>query len=116
MNTIWDTVLEHVKSRMNPSSFNTWFFPTKQLSFQNNILRIAVPDKYFVNWLEEHYMEIILEILRTLTGATVEVRFVIDEELGARIRERQEDLFRAMPDSARLEVEEPNTLQFPLRD
>ena len=116
MNTIWDTVLEHVKTRMNPSSFNTWFFPTKQLAFQNNILRIAVPDKYFVNWLEEHYIDIILEILRTLTGKTVEVRFVIDEELGARVRERQEDLFRTTADSTRLEVEEPGPLRFPLSE
>jgi len=79
MKTIWNNVLEQVKTRMNPSSFNTWFAPTKQLAFQDNVLRVAVPDKYFVNWLEEHYLHVVLEILRTLTGKTIEVNFVIDE-------------------------------------
>ncbi len=81
MNTLWDNALEQMKTRMNPSSFNTWFSPTKQLAFQNNILQIAVPDKYYVNWLEEHYMESILDILRTLTGSEVSVNFVIAENL-----------------------------------
>jgi chromosomal replication initiator protein len=86
MNTLWDKVLEQIKTRMNPSSFNTWFSPTKQLAFQDNTLRVAVPDKYFVNWLEEHYIDVVLEILRTLTGNSIEVNFVIDEHLSRTTR------------------------------
>lgn len=81
MDTLWEKVLKHIEARMNPSSFNTWFSPTKQLVFQDNILRVAVPDRYFANWLEEHYIDVILEILRTLTGKHLEVQFVIDEHL-----------------------------------
>ncbi len=81
MKTIWDTVLERIATRMNPSSFKTWFAPTSQVAFDQNILKIAVPDKYYVNWLEEHYMDIILDILSSLTGEAVEVSFVINENL-----------------------------------
>lgn len=81
MDIIWNNVLEQIKTRMNPSSFSTWFSPTKQISFQHNVLQIAVPDKYFVNWLEEHYMDNILEIVKTLTGNEVNVNFIIDENL-----------------------------------
>jgi chromosomal replication initiator protein len=112
MNIIWDSVLEHVKARMNPSSFNTWFSPTKQISFQNNILRIAVPDKYFVNWLEEHYIDIILEILRTLSGKTIEVQFVIDEELGGKVRDSQNEFYSSPANLEQLENEEQSPMLF----
>ncbi len=86
MDTIWNRVLERIEARMNPSSFNAWFSPTKQIAFQDNVLRVAVPDKYFANWLEEHYIDVILEILKTLTGKIIEVHFVINENLARKGR------------------------------
>ncbi|MBD3309178.1 chromosomal replication initiator protein DnaA [candidate division KSB3 bacterium] len=91
MTTIWDNVREHIRTRMNPSSFDTWFAPTTQIDFQQNMLRIAVPDKYFVNWLEEHYMSTILDILQALTGTEVTITFVIDENLARAQVERSEE-------------------------
>jgi chromosomal replication initiator protein len=91
MGTVWEHVLEQLKTRMNPSSFNTWFSPTQQIGFHDNTLWIAVPDKYFVNWLEEHYIDVILEILKTLTGQAVDVHFVVHES-----RSRSEE---EVPDS-----------------
>ena len=79
MSAIWDKVLEHIATRMNPSSFQTWFAPTSQDTFDGQLLTVAVPDKYFVNWLEEQYRDTILEILQALTGQQIEVAFVINE-------------------------------------
>jgi chromosomal replication initiator protein len=81
MDTLWENVLSLIKTRMNPSSFTTWFAPTKQIGIQANILWVAVPNQYFVNWLEEHYRDVILEILTTLTGTPTAIRFVINEQL-----------------------------------
>ncbi|GAK49320.1 chromosomal replication initiator protein dnaA [Candidatus Moduliflexus flocculans] len=77
MNTLWDDVLTRIATRMNPSSFTTWFSPTTQHSFDQNCLTISVPDQYYANWLNEHYRDSIVEILRGLTGKTIEVAFVI---------------------------------------
>ena len=82
MSTLWDKVLERIATRMNPSSFQTWFAPTSQAAFEGKLLTIAVPDKYFVNWLEEQYRDSILEILHALTGQHVEISFIINEHLG----------------------------------
>ncbi|PID58835.1 chromosomal replication initiator protein DnaA [candidate division KSB3 bacterium] len=79
MKTLWENVLKHISTRMNPSSFQTWFAPTRQASFEDRLLTVAVPDKYFVNWLEEQYRDTIIEILHTLTGQALEIAFVISE-------------------------------------
>lgn len=107
MDTLWENVLQELKTRTNPSSFTTWFAPTKQLVFQGNILWVAVPNQYFVNWLEEHYNDVILDILTTLTGTPATVRFVINEEL-----ERSDDV---APRSDLSEFAEPSRLdeEFP---
>lgn len=108
MNTLWENVLEEVETRMNPSSFTTWFAPTKQLVLQDNILWIAVPNQYFVNWLEEHYSDVILDILASLTGTATTVRFVINEEL-ARPEDGplQEESYHAPVDIPHAEPEIP---------
>lgn len=93
MKTIWDDVLERIATRMNPSSFKTWFAPTSQVAFDQHILTIAVPDKYYVNWLEEHYMDIILDILQSQTGERVEVSFVINENLMRTISSQSEEFY-----------------------
>jgi len=77
MNTLWDDVLQRIATRMNPSSFTTWFSPTTQHSFNQNCLTVSVPDQYYANWLNEHYRDSIVEILRGLTGKTIDVAFVI---------------------------------------
>lgn len=107
MDILWDKVLEHIKTRMNPSSFNTWFSPTKQIAFQNNILQIAVPDKYFVNWLEEHYMDSILDILKALTGSGVKVNFVIDPHLIQKTGPEPESVYQ--PPVTQDYIKEPHT-------
>ncbi len=92
MDIIWDETLEQIKTRMNPTSFHTWFSPTKQIAFHHNILQIAVPDKYFVHWLEEHYMERICDALKVLTGNEVKVSFLIDEDLTRKHADKPEEL------------------------
>jgi chromosomal replication initiator protein len=114
MDTLWDKVLEHIKARMNPSSFNTWFSPTRQLAFQDNVLRVAVPDRYFANWLEEHYIDVILEISRTLIGKNIEVQFVIDEHLIRKARTNWDE-FADHPSPSEAEKKEWTELPPPQR-
>jgi len=111
--SVWDKVLEHIEARMNPSSFTTWFSPTRQLAFQDNVLRIAVPDKYFANWLEEHYIEIVLEILRSLTGGNIEVNFVIDENLKRTVRANWDEIPDYQSNSEQPENEEQKEIPPP---
>jgi chromosomal replication initiator protein len=111
--TLWEKVLEEVKARMNPSSFTTWFVPTKQLVFQDSILWVAVPNQYFVNWLEEHYSDVILDILTALTGTPTTVRFVINEELARPEDEAYQEEAYSPPEPPEVESEIPLQPQQP---
>ncbi|MDY0092560.1 MAG: chromosomal replication initiator protein DnaA [Candidatus Vecturithrix sp.] len=111
MNTLWNKVLEHIAMQMNPSSFQTWFSPTQQRSFQDGILEIAVPDQYFVNWLKEHYMNRILDILRSFTQSDIKITFTIDPNLTRRSSPEPENMYTETVELPRPEIKETDTAQ-----
>jgi len=50
-----------------------WFVPTKPLSLDNNVLQIEVPNKFFKDWLEEHYSDMVSETLGALADTSLDV-------------------------------------------
>lgn len=65
---IWNNCLAFIKGQVNEQSFKTWFVPIVPQKFENNTLTIQVPSQFFYEWLEEHYLSLL--------------RQVIDQELG----------------------------------
>lgn len=76
---IWTQVKAVLKDKLNPQSFNVWFAPTKSLSLDNNVLRVEVPNKFFKDWLEEHYSQIATQTLSALAGKTLDVVYIISK-------------------------------------
>ena len=65
---IWNNCLEFIKGQVSEQSFKTWFAPIVPHKFENHVLTIQVPSQFFYEWLEEHYLPLL--------------RQVIDQELG----------------------------------
>lgn len=47
--------------------------------FEKDILTITAPNEFARDWLESHYSELISETLYDLTGAKLEIRFIIPQ-------------------------------------
>ena len=60
--------MEFIKGQVSEQSFKTWFAPIIPQKFENHVLTIQVPSQFFYEWLEEHYLPLL--------------RQVIDQELG----------------------------------
>jgi chromosomal replication initiator protein len=76
---IWTEAKAVLKNKLNPQSFNVWFVPTKPLSLKDGILQIEVPNKFFKDWLEEHYSQLIADTLRDLANQAVTVDYIINK-------------------------------------
>ena len=62
-NQIWRNCLSYIQDNINPESFKTWFLPIKPVKLKTNILTIEVPSKFFYEWIEENYIELLTHIL-----------------------------------------------------
>jgi chromosomal replication initiator protein len=76
----WAQCIDIIKNNINPQSFKTWFEPIKAVKFDNNILTIQVPNKFFYEWLEEHYISQLKQALNVVLGSEgrLEYKIVVD--------------------------------------
>lgn len=72
----WDAILERVSTLVNAQSFQTWFKPTRLLSYEGAHLVVEGPNPFFVDWLAEHHLEKIRFAARETLGEDVTIEFV----------------------------------------
>ncbi len=65
---VWDSCLRIIKKNVTPQSFKTWFEPIRPVRLDNNELTIQVPNKFFYEWLEEHYVQLLKTSIRQELG------------------------------------------------
>jgi chromosomal replication initiator protein len=66
--TVWDNCLRTIRRSVNAQSFRTWFEPIKPVRLEGTSLTIQVPNKFFYEWLEEHYVSLLKTTIRQELG------------------------------------------------
>ena len=77
---VWKDCLDIVKQNINQQSFKTWFEPIKSYRLNKDILTIQVPNKFFYEWLEEHYVGILKKAIKQVLGedGRLEYQFMVE--------------------------------------
>ncbi|MGK0388485.1 MAG: chromosomal replication initiator protein [Maribacter sp.] len=75
--TVWDNCLQTIKKYVNPQSFKTWFEPIRPIRLSDNALTIQVPNKFFYEWLEEHYVAELKMAMRQELGESGRLEYQI---------------------------------------
>lgn len=73
--SLWEKILEKLKEKIPEQTFKTWFSPTKGLSFSEDTLFVEVPNPFFIDWLEEHYINILSDIAVSLLKRKMKISF-----------------------------------------
>ncbi len=79
--TVWDDCLKTIREHLGEQSFNTWFQPIRPLSLREHTLTIQVPSQFFYEWLEEHYVELLRQVLLAELGphGRLEYSIIVDK-------------------------------------
>ncbi len=75
--SVWGNILQTIRQNVNDQSFRTWFQPIKPVSLNDNALTIEVPNKFFYEWLEEHYVSLLKSTVRGELGEKGKLRYRI---------------------------------------
>ena len=89
--SIWEDVLEIVKSELNTPSFKTWFEHTTPVELTDDgVFVVGVQNEFARSWLEERYSQRLGSALRQVVGSDMTVRIVVDHTtVVARSEERR---------------------------
>jgi chromosomal replication initiator protein len=66
--SVWVNCLQTIQGNVSKQSFKTWFEPIKPVRLDGNSLTIQVPNKFFYEWLEEHYVSLLRTSIRQELG------------------------------------------------
>lgn len=69
-----------IKERIGKQNYETWFKPVAFVSRNKNQIFLNVPNRFFRDWLTEHYLRQIQEILSAIDKHDVKVVFEINEK------------------------------------
>ena len=74
---VWANALAYIETKVPRQVFDTWFTPIQLKTIEENSARLEVPNKFFGEWLKQHYGELLSEALTLVNGWEVnDVDFV----------------------------------------
>ncbi|MBR1882885.1 MAG: chromosomal replication initiator protein DnaA [Muribaculaceae bacterium] len=78
VNKQWNSCLNIIKDNVSPDQFNTWFVPIVPARFVNNELTLNVPSHFFVEIIEEHFVNLLKSSLRRVFGEQVQLYYNVN--------------------------------------
>lgn len=78
--SVWDNCLSFIKDNIQEQAFKTWFEPISAVELTNNVLHIQVPSKFFYEWIEEHYVNLLKIALTNELGSNAKLLYKIKME------------------------------------
>jgi len=85
---LWNRCLEIIKDNISETSYNTWFAPIIPLQYENQVFVLQVPSQFFVEYIEEKYIDLLRMTLYRVVGngTRLEYRVLIDQVSGTGTR------------------------------
>ncbi len=77
--SLWQECLKSLKKEFSAQHFNTWISPL-QAELNNNHLKLLAPNRFVCEWIQQHYLARIHELLNQLSG---EQAIEIDLQIGS---------------------------------
>ena len=67
--TLWNQCLRVLQSELPEQQFNTWIRPLQAVD-DGKVLRLLAPNRFVVDWLQQHHIQRILQLIEESGGGT----------------------------------------------
>lgn len=75
MNQLWQETLIQLEEVLSPQHFATWIKPIRFVGLEKDVVRLEVPNRFFLDWLREHYLKLLQETLSQIGAVSYRVQF-----------------------------------------
>jgi chromosomal replication initiator protein len=113
MNEHWESALTELRGRLSEENYETWLGAIRFDGFDGKRLSLRIPNRFYADWIRSHYLELLLDLLRTHSSVSqIEVDWKVDETLAESLAETARNTERrseAPPPSRPPEPPRPQT-------
>ncbi|MGB5165253.1 MAG: DnaA N-terminal domain-containing protein, partial [Woeseiaceae bacterium] len=60
--SLWNRCVRDLQAELPEQQFNTWIRPLQAVE-DGQVLRLLAPNRFVVDWLQEHYVDRILDLV-----------------------------------------------------
>lgn len=78
--SVWRGVLNGVKNELSEQSFKTWILPIKPVGLEGDSLVLEVPDKFYGDWLRDHYQDLIRSAFSDVASVKPKIIYKVAED------------------------------------
>jgi chromosomal replication initiator protein len=97
---VWRAVLGELQVSLSPANFETWLKDTTLVEIDESRFRIAAPNGFARDWLDNRYRTLVSQTLARVVGGSVQVEFVVADAPGPVPSQADEDGLLPPPASA----------------
>ena len=76
----WTRTIEAIGSKVGNQTFDLWFRPIRLIELQDQQIILEVPNKFFKEWIEDHFPGLIPETIEKFLEKAVSVKFKVFEK------------------------------------
>ena len=80
MESVWDKATKIIQEKVSKQNFDTWIKPIKIVAMEDKCVQLAVPNKFFKDWLMDNYLSLIKNSLHSVVGISVDIDFMLSND------------------------------------
>ncbi len=83
---IWNKSLSIIEKKVGANAFELWFKPIKLTQMKEQVATLEIPNRFFRDWVEDYYPNLISEVMEEIVGSPVTLKFKIAEKEDSAIK------------------------------
>lgn len=87
--SIWAGVTERLKATVKEETFNLWLKPLRALKWEDQLLTLQVPNRFFSEWVKKNCLKEIEEALQGILGHEASLAFEVSREIEPILKEEE---------------------------
>jgi chromosomal replication initiator protein len=88
----WSKTIEEIEGKVGSQTFDLWFRPLKIVQLRDEEIILEVPNKFFKEWIDDHYPGLISETVQNIVKKPIPVKFEILKRKDEKAIRRKESL------------------------
>jgi len=80
MESVWDKATKIIQEKVSKQNFDTWIKPIKIVAMEDKCVQLAVPNRFFKDWLMDNYLMMIKNALHSVIGINVDIDFMLSKD------------------------------------
>src|SRR4030042_4462588 len=75
---------EALANKVGQQKYRIWFKNSTKMTLAGGYLKVGVPNLFIANWIENHFLDEISPVVRSVTGKKTKATFTITPDLSGR--------------------------------